>query len=67
LVVLSADAGPITFKAIADTAFVIGSAVPHAQPLHLGSYSVHTNAQALALGEAGIRNRAQLLREQKRL
>jgi hypothetical protein len=28
---------------------------------------VHTNAQALALGEAGIRNRAQLLREQKRL
>ena len=67
LVVLSADAGSITFKAITDTAFVVGSAVPHAQPLHMGSYSVHTNAQALALGEAGIRNRAQLLREQKRL
>jgi hypothetical protein len=30
----------------------------------MGSYSVHTNAQALALGEAGIRNRAQLLRQQ---
>ena len=67
LAVFAADRGPITFEAKADTAFVIGSAVPHPHPLHMGSYSVHTNAQALVTGEAGIRNRAQLLRQQGRL
>lgn len=34
--------------------FVLGSAVPHAYPLHLGMYSVHTLAQALAKGERRI-------------
>jgi redox-sensitive bicupin YhaK (pirin superfamily) len=67
LAVFDIDRGSIEFEAKTDTAFVIGSAVPHRQPLHMGSYSVHTNAQALALGEAGIRNRAQLLRQQGRL
>jgi len=35
--------------------FVLGSAVPHPYPLHLGAYSVHTSAQALAAGERHIR------------
>ncbi len=34
--------------------FVVGSSVPHDHPLHLGYYSVHTSAEALALGEARI-------------
>lgn len=34
--------------------FVLGSAVPHPHPLHLGRYSVHTSAAALADGEAHI-------------
>ena len=34
--------------------FVLGSAVPHPYPLHLGSYSVHTSAQALESGERRI-------------
>lgn len=34
--------------------FVLGSAVPHDHDLHLGYYSVHTSAEALAQGEARI-------------
>ncbi|MBG9390609.1 pirin family protein [Caenimonas aquaedulcis] len=37
-----------------DAVFVLGSAVPHAHELHLGNYSVHTSAQALAAGERRI-------------
>jgi redox-sensitive bicupin YhaK (pirin superfamily) len=37
-----------------DAVFVLGSAVPHPYPLHLGYYSVHTSAQALAAGERRI-------------
>ena len=37
-----------------DAVFVIGSAVPHSHPLHLGRYSVHTSAATLATGEANI-------------
>jgi redox-sensitive bicupin YhaK (pirin superfamily) len=37
-----------------DAVFVLGSAAPHAHPLHLGYYSVHTNAEALVRGEARI-------------
>ena len=37
-----------------DAVFVIGSAVPHPHPLHLGHYSVHTSAQALKDGERRI-------------
>lgn len=34
--------------------FVLGSAVPHDHRLHLGYYSVHTNAASLLQGEARI-------------
>jgi redox-sensitive bicupin YhaK (pirin superfamily) len=37
-----------------DAVFVLGSAVPHRHDLHLGSYSVHTSAQALETGERRI-------------
>jgi len=54
---------PMTFEgAGADRAtFVVGSAVPHPYPLHLGSYSVHTSAEALAAGERHIRSLRQQL------
>jgi hypothetical protein len=32
----------------------LGSAVPHPHDLHLGYYSVHTSAEALARGESRI-------------
>lgn len=46
-----------------DAVFVLGSAVPHPHPLHLGYYSVHTSAQALANGERRIAELGRQLRE----
>jgi redox-sensitive bicupin YhaK (pirin superfamily) len=37
-----------------DAIFVLGSAVPHDHPLHMGYYSVHTSADALERGEKQI-------------
>lgn len=37
-----------------EAVFVLGSAIPHHYPLHLGNYSVHTNAEALERGERKI-------------
>jgi redox-sensitive bicupin YhaK (pirin superfamily) len=47
---------PIMFEGAdpAGATFVVGSAVPHPYPLHLGAYSVHTSAAALAAGERHI-------------
>jgi redox-sensitive bicupin YhaK (pirin superfamily) len=44
----------LTARGDADAVFVLGSAVPHPHPLHLGYYSVHTSATALARGEKRI-------------
>ncbi|SIO69304.1 Redox-sensitive bicupin YhaK, pirin superfamily [Burkholderia sp. GAS332] len=49
------DGAPIELQAEDATSFVIGSAIKHPYPLVLGRYSVHTNADALARGEAEIR------------
>ncbi|WXL24042.1 pirin family protein [Ectopseudomonas mendocina] len=46
-----------------DAVFVLGSAVPHPHSLHLGSYSVHTSAEALEMGERRITELARTLRE----
>jgi redox-sensitive bicupin YhaK (pirin superfamily) len=43
------------------TVFADGDVIPHAHPLHLGSYSVHTSAEALAAGERHIRSLKQQL------
>ena len=45
---------PITFEALSDTGFVLGSAIKHPHDLVLGYYSVHTNAEALRRGEDNI-------------
>ncbi|OON60866.1 hypothetical protein B0920_18130 [Massilia sp. KIM] len=44
-----------------DAVLVIGSAAPHPHELHLGRYSVHTSATALAQGEANIEGLRALL------
>ena len=67
LAVFEDAGGAIEFEAQTDTAFVLGSGVPHPHALFTGPYSVHTSEAALHRGQAGIRERAQLLRQQGRL
>lgn len=57
----------VELQAEGDTSFVFGSAIKHPKPLVLGRYSVHTNAKALARGEAEIRRIGELLRVMGRL
>ena len=53
---------PLTLEgAEGGATFVLGSAVPHPYQLHLGAYSVHTSAEALAEGERHIREIKQRL------
>lgn len=63
MVVFEAGQGTIALENTgADSAvFVLGSAVPHPHDLHLGNYSVHTSADALAKGERRIRELYQRL------
>jgi len=63
LAIFEKSEAPITVEGAegAGATFVLGSAVPHPHPLHLGSYSVHTSAAALAAGERHIRELKQRL------
>lgn len=65
MVIFQQSQQPITLEAGpgGDTIFVIGSAEPHPHDLHLGSYSVHTSAESLAVGEANIERLRGLLLE----
>jgi hypothetical protein len=56
LAVFERGQGDIVMKAGPEGAsLVLGSARPHTHELHMGRYSVHTSEQALALGEAKIK------------
>ncbi|WP_043287148.1 pirin family protein [Paraburkholderia oxyphila] len=55
LAIFQESDGALEFEAQGDTEFILGSAVKHPHDLWLGYYSVHTSAEALARGEAGIR------------
>jgi redox-sensitive bicupin YhaK (pirin superfamily) len=44
----------ITFEAISDAGFILGSAMKHPYDLVTGHYSVHTNADSLRIGESNI-------------
>lgn len=56
LAIFEQGESPLTFETAAGGAtFVLGSSTPHPYQLHLGSYSVHTSADALAAGERHIR------------
>ena len=63
LAILEKSETPITFEGAegVGATFVLGSAVPHRYQLHLGAYSVHTSAEALAAGERHIRELKQRL------
>lgn len=56
---------PIALQATGtqDAVFVLGSAIPHPYPLHLGYYSVHTSAEALEAGERRIAELGRKLKE----
>ena len=62
LVVFDPSETKIDITAQTDAEFVIGSAVPATHDLALGSYSVHTSAEALAEGERHIVEIGQRLR-----
>ncbi|MDG4553597.1 MAG: pirin family protein [Candidatus Competibacter sp.] len=65
MVVFEPGEMPLVFEASGndDAVFVLGSAVPHPYPLHLGNYSVHTSAQALKTGERRIAELGRQLKE----
>lgn len=67
LAVFEASEAAIDFEAVGNTAFLFGSAVPHAHPLVLGRYSVHTNAQSLEDSENRIRRIERRLVEEGKL
>lgn len=67
LLAFDPSASPIDFVAQTDTTFMLGSGALHPHDLLTGPYSVHTSAETLRRGQAGIRERAQLLRQQGRL
>ena len=67
LAVFEESPDAIDVRASADTSFVFGSAIKHPHPLVLGSYSVHTSAEALTRGEAEIERIGAQLRAAGRL
>ena len=58
---------PLEFVSRGESGFVLGAAVKHPHDLVLGYYSVHTSADALSRGEAGIRRIGERLREEGRI
>ena len=56
LAVLDETESPVVVEAIEDARFLFGSAARHDHPLVLGSHSVHSSREALARGEARIRD-----------
>jgi len=57
----------LEFEALADTGFVLGSAVKHPHDLVLGKYSVHTSREAIDRGEARIAEIRKRLQAEGRL
>jgi redox-sensitive bicupin YhaK (pirin superfamily) len=57
----------ISFDALSDAGFVLGSAIKHPYDLVTGYYSVHTNAEALRRGESNIAEIGRRLHAQGKL
>jgi redox-sensitive bicupin YhaK (pirin superfamily) len=53
----------IAFEALTDAGFILGSAITHPYDLVTGHYSVHTNAEALRIGESNIAEIGRRLRD----
>ncbi len=54
IAVFDSNSGDLSLEADGETNFVLGSAIKHPYPLVTGYYSVHTNEEALRIGEEGI-------------
>jgi redox-sensitive bicupin YhaK (pirin superfamily) len=54
----------ITFEALSDAGFILGSAAKHPHDLVTGHYSVHTSADALRIGESNIADIGRRLHDQ---
>jgi len=67
LVVLEHGASELVFEAEEPARALVGTAVRHAHRLVLGDYSVHTNRESLARGEARIREVRDTLRRAGRV
>jgi redox-sensitive bicupin YhaK (pirin superfamily) len=67
LVIFEESGHAIEVEAHDEVSFVLGAAVKHPYPLVMGKYSVHTNARALAEGEAQIARIGRRLRAAGRL
>ncbi len=67
LVVLDESDGGFTVEAVQSCRVLVGCAQKHPHPLVLGRYSVHSNPESLAKGEANIRVIGQQLRQQGRM
>ncbi len=67
LVIFEESEHAIEVVAHDEVSFVLGAAVKHPYPLVMGNYSVHTNARALAQGEAEIAGIGRQLRAVGRL
>ena len=64
VVVFEQGGQAVTFEALSDAGFVLGSAVKHPYELVTGYYSVHTNPEALRRGENNIAEIGRRLHEQ---
>jgi redox-sensitive bicupin YhaK (pirin superfamily) len=62
LLVFEDSASPIELQTSEGAGFIIGSAERPPYPLHVGHYSVHVSAEALAVGEAEIARLGQEMR-----
>lgn len=67
LAVFEESNSSLEFEALADTGFILGSAIKHPHDLVLGMYSVHTNKQAFDRGEAKIAEIGKRLQAEGRL
>ncbi len=67
LVVFEESTAAVEVHADGASSFVFGSALKHPRPLVTGYYSVHTSAEALARGEAGIAEIGKRLQAEGRL
>jgi hypothetical protein len=67
LAVFDSSDAAIDLRASVDAEFVIGSAVPHAHDLVLGSHSVHTSLAALRASEQRLGEIRTRLRKEGRL
>ena len=67
LVVFEETNGELNFRAIVDSAFLLGTAKKHNHELVLGSHSVHTNNNSLALGQEKINSIGIQLRNQNKI